>query len=194
MWDVLFLFSSICTVVVGAAKTVTGYIGEQLDIRCPYESGYESNAKYFCKGECNIGTKNIMVKSGSIARDQRFSLTDNKTTRVFTITITDLRPEDEGQYWCAVEGTVYDRYSEIMLLVKFGSFVIVVTAEALVLLLIGFPLVIVALRKRKKNKSLLLSSIIESSPVLYKQIEDTGHYCTPEDRDTYTTVVYSSVS
>ncbi|KAK2909441.1 hypothetical protein Q8A67_005278 [Cirrhinus molitorella] len=105
-------------VVVGAAKTVPGHKGEQLDIRCPYKSGYESNAKYFCKGECKIGNKNIMVKSGSIAKDHRFSLTDNKTTRVFTVTITDLRSKDEGQYWCAVEGTVYDGYSEIMLLVK----------------------------------------------------------------------------
>ncbi|XDV16477.1 hypothetical protein PO909_016171 [Leuciscus waleckii] len=120
MLDVLLLFSSICTaVVVGASQTITGYRGERVDIRCSYESGYESYSKYFCKGDCLIiGFKNIMVKSGSPAKDERFSLTDDTTARVFTVTITDLRTEDEGQYWCAVEKTFTDDYSEIVLLVK----------------------------------------------------------------------------
>ncbi|XP_051771179.1 CMRF35-like molecule 5 isoform X3 [Ctenopharyngodon idella] len=124
MWDVLLLFSSICTaVVVGAADTVTGHRGERVEIRCSYESGYESNSKYFCKGECFIGFKNIMVESGSAAKDERFSLTDDTTNRVFTVTITDLRTEDESKYWCAVERTLSltDVYSEILLQVKQGE-------------------------------------------------------------------------
>ncbi|XP_051742412.1 CMRF35-like molecule 3 isoform X6 [Ctenopharyngodon idella] len=125
MWDVLLLFSSICTaVVVGAPDTVTGHRGERVEIRCPYESGYESNSKYFCKGDCKYArNKNIMVKSGSPAKDERFSLTDDTTNRVFTVTITDLRTEDEDKYWCAVERTftdlsLTDVYSEILLKVK----------------------------------------------------------------------------
>ncbi|XP_048051279.1 CMRF35-like molecule 8 isoform X3 [Megalobrama amblycephala] len=125
MWDVLLLFSSICTaVVVGAPVTVTGHRGERVEIRCSYEPGYKSHSKYFCKGECIIGIKNIMVESGSKAKDERFSLTDDKKNRVFTVTITDLRTEDEGQYWCAVRRTLTsdlsltDLYSEILLQVK----------------------------------------------------------------------------
>ncbi|XP_056128084.1 B-cell receptor CD22-like [Rhinichthys klamathensis goyatoka] len=119
MLDVLLLFSSICTAVVGgASQTITGYRGERVDIRCSYESGYESNSKYFCKGECIYKNRNIMVKSGSPAKDERFSLTDDTTARVFTVTITDLRTEDEGQYWCAVKRSITDVYSEILLLVK----------------------------------------------------------------------------
>uniref|UniRef100_A0A8C1DLE0 Immunoglobulin domain-containing protein n=1 Tax=Cyprinus carpio carpio TaxID=630221 RepID=A0A8C1DLE0_CYPCA len=118
MCVVLLFFSSICTVVVGAPVTVIGHTGESLNIRCTYESGYESNPKYLCKGECNIGNKVIMVKSGSPAEDQRFSLSDDRTARVFTVTITDLRLEDEGQYWCGVKRTGTDVYSEIVLLVK----------------------------------------------------------------------------
>ncbi|XP_052474884.1 CMRF35-like molecule 8 isoform X3 [Carassius gibelio] len=110
---------SALSVVVGARVTVLGFRGKTADIRCPYESGYESNPKYLCKGECKIINKVIMVKSGSPAKDQRFSLSDNRTARVFTVTITDLRLEDEGQYWCGVERTVFkDVYSEILLLVK----------------------------------------------------------------------------
>ncbi|RXN11632.1 polymeric immunoglobulin receptor-like protein [Labeo rohita] len=117
MCVLLLVFSSICT---GASVTVNGHRGESFDIRCPYEFGYESYSKYLCKGECNIGNKNVMVESGSPAKDKRFSLTDNTTARVFTVTITDLRTEDEGQYWCAVKRTLplHDIYSEILLQVK----------------------------------------------------------------------------
>ncbi len=114
----MFLFS----VVVAAPETVTGHRGERLDIRCRYEAGYESYSKYLCKGECKyVGNSNIMIKSGSPAEDERFSLTDNTTARVFTVSITDLRTEDEGRYWCAVERILTDVYSEIMLLVKLGK-------------------------------------------------------------------------
>uniref|UniRef100_A0A8C1LHE4 Immunoglobulin domain-containing protein n=1 Tax=Cyprinus carpio TaxID=7962 RepID=A0A8C1LHE4_CYPCA len=246
MWDILLLFSSICSVVVGAPVAVTRHTGERFDIRCTYESGYESNPKYLCKGACIYGNRIIVVKSGSPAEDQRFSLSDNTTARVFTVTITDLRQEDEGQYWCGVERTVIDDvYSEILVLVKdenkttevstistfsttpsyfsttepypqsssititerketipdqqnssavSGSFVIIVTAEALVLLLIGLPLIIVTVWKRNKTRGLLPSSIIEFNPVLYEQIKDAGRHCNPEDRDTKTTVVYSCAS
>ncbi|XP_016367293.1 CMRF35-like molecule 1 [Sinocyclocheilus rhinocerous] len=118
MCVVLLVFSSISTVVVVSSKTVTGHRGERVDIRCSYESGYESNSKYFCKGKCNYRNKIIMVKSGSPAKDKRFSLTDNKRTRVFTVSITDLRTEDTGLYWCAVERTLTDVYSEVLLIVK----------------------------------------------------------------------------
>ncbi|RXN33114.1 CMRF35-like molecule 8 [Labeo rohita] len=194
-----FQKDSIYHIVVGA-PVGDGHRGERLDIRCPYESGYESHSKYLCKGECYIGNKNIRVESGSPAKDKRFSLTDNRMTRVFTVTITDLRTEDEGQFWCAVETTLPlpDIYLEIILQVKLGnkttevstissfsntpsyfsttkvnpqststtiterketitdqhksgSFVIIVTAETLVLIQIGPPLVKVAFLKEKED-------------------------------------------
>ncbi|RXN33112.1 polymeric immunoglobulin receptor-like protein [Labeo rohita] len=113
----------LCSVVVGALVTFNGHRGERFDIRCPYKSGYETNSKYLCKGECNIGNKNIMVESGSPAKDERFSLTDDTAARVFTVTIADLRTGDEGQYWCAVKRTLAlsDIYSEILLQVKLDN-------------------------------------------------------------------------
>nr|CAR82065.1 TPA: putative NILT1 leukocyte receptor precursor [Danio rerio] len=104
--------------VVGAPRSVSGHRGEKLDIRCSYESGYESNSKYFCKGKCNYGTRNIIVESGSPAKDERFFMNDNKESRVFTITITDLRTDDAGQYWCGVRRSLTDVYSKVLLNVK----------------------------------------------------------------------------
>ncbi|XP_048051299.1 CMRF35-like molecule 7 [Megalobrama amblycephala] len=166
MWNfILLLWSCIrIAVVVGAPHTVTGHRGERVEIRCSYKPGYESNSKYFCKGECKyVPNKNIMVESGSPAKDERFSLTDDKKNRVFTVNITDLRAEDEGQYWCAVKRTLLftDIYSEILLKVKqgpltptpspdTGSFGIIITG-VLVLLLIGAVLLIVAIRKKKQT-------------------------------------------
>ncbi|XP_047659549.1 CMRF35-like molecule 5 isoform X1 [Tachysurus fulvidraco] len=102
-----------------AVTTVNGYRGRSVQIKCPYESGYEDNNKYLCRGECPYGgNKDIPVESGSPAKDTRFSLYDNKTARVFTVTITDLRPEDGNTYWCAIERKLKDIYTKILLQVK----------------------------------------------------------------------------
>ncbi|XP_047659558.1 CMRF35-like molecule 5 isoform X5 [Tachysurus fulvidraco] len=104
-----------------AVTIVTGYRGGSVQIKCPYKSGYEDNKKYLCRGECSyVGNKDIPVESGSPAKDPRFSLYDDKTARVFTVTITDLRPEDGGTYWCVIERTLplSDIYTKILLQVK----------------------------------------------------------------------------
>ncbi|KAI4902839.1 hypothetical protein NFI96_006871 [Prochilodus magdalenae] len=107
-----------------AVSAVTGYRGHSVQIRCSYESGYETYMKYLCRGECSIlpwETEDIPVQSGSTAEDQRFSLDDDTAARVFTITITDLRPEDKGTYWCGIQrSNLPDIYTEVLLQVKEG--------------------------------------------------------------------------
>ncbi|XP_049325495.1 CMRF35-like molecule 3 [Astyanax mexicanus] len=108
---------------ISDVPTVIGYRGRSVEIRCPYDSGYETYMKYLCRGECStFGNKDIPVESGSTAKDQRFSLKDDTAAGVFTVTITDLRPEDAGQYWCGIKRSLplTDVYKEIMLLVKNG--------------------------------------------------------------------------
>ncbi|KAK3530064.1 hypothetical protein QTP86_011075 [Hemibagrus guttatus] len=102
-----------------AVTTVTGYRGRSVQIKCSYEAGYENHIKYLCRGECPyVVNRDIPVRSGSPAKDTRFSLHDNTTARVFIITITDLRPADEGTYWCVTQRILSDSYTEILLLVK----------------------------------------------------------------------------
>ncbi|XP_051742366.1 CMRF35-like molecule 8 isoform X11 [Ctenopharyngodon idella] len=210
MWDVLLLFSSICTaVVVGAPDTVTGHRGERVEIRCSYESGYESNSKYFCKGECTIGNKIIMVESGSAAKDERFSLTDNTTNRVFTITITDLRTEDEGQYWCAVKRTLNtDVYSEIVLLVKevMRSDLVSVAgglgSVLLVLTLCSGTFLILKKRKRKCGTALFQQNVQHNTETdrMYEEIPNSdvatvtsSSNQTPESHHPEVSAVYARV-
>ncbi|KAF7689236.1 hypothetical protein HF521_012589, partial [Silurus meridionalis] len=102
---------------------VTGYRGRSVQIKCHYESGYEKNNKYLCRGECPPwpAIKDIPVQSGSPAEDTRFSLYDNTTAKIFTITITDLRAEDANTYWCVVQQKGPNIYTELQLLVVAGS-------------------------------------------------------------------------
>ncbi|XP_036412883.1 uncharacterized protein LOC118797724 [Colossoma macropomum] len=96
---------------ISAVITVAGHRGQSVQIKCSYDSGYETNIKYLCRGECSVwGTKDIPVQSGS-AEDQRFSLDDDTAARVFTITITDLRTEDDGTYWYAPPAVSDSTYS-----------------------------------------------------------------------------------
>ncbi|XP_053332710.1 CMRF35-like molecule 7 [Clarias gariepinus] len=117
----MVLIFTFCLILAGtdAVTTVTGYRGRSVQIKCNYTTGYEKNNKFLCRGKCPyVGYRDVPVQSGSPAKDSRFSLYDDTTAKVFTVTITDLRPEDEGTYWCGIDQIGRDIYTEILLLVK----------------------------------------------------------------------------
>ncbi|KAM9455046.1 CMRF35-like molecule 8 isoform 2-T2 [Clarias gariepinus] len=123
----MVLIFTFCLILGGtdAVTTLTGYGGRSVKIKCNYTSGYEEYIKYLCRGKCPyVGYSDVPVKSGSPAKDSRFSLYDDTTAKVFTVTITDLRPEDGGTYWCGIERAGCDIYKEILLLVKLDNPVI----------------------------------------------------------------------
>ncbi|XP_076141047.1 uncharacterized protein LOC143123471 isoform X2 [Alosa pseudoharengus] len=112
-----------CALLVSAqmessVHTVKGHIGGKVVIECPYPPGYEHRQKYVCRGDCPPGNKDIPVQTavGQVwAKTGRFSLHDNATARVFTVTITGLTAKDSGKYWCAVQFPWYnsDLYTEL---------------------------------------------------------------------------------
>ncbi|XP_053333572.1 uncharacterized protein LOC128506981 [Clarias gariepinus] len=135
----------------------------------------------------------IPVNSKSPAKDSRFSLYDDTTAKVFTVNITDLRPEDEGTYWCGIEGIVYDSYTEIQLLFKMDDPSIhivsstthpthstspsvhaeithsttemstVITAVSVVLVLLLFSLLFAVALERKKHQGSSAAQLTQSS-------------------------------
>ncbi|XP_062395804.1 CMRF35-like molecule 8 [Sardina pilchardus] len=103
---------------------VTGYVGRSAVIRCPYDKIYVENSKYLCRGSCRLLTlKNKIVKTEAgqtRATSGRFSLHDNTTAGVFTVTITGLTAEDSGQYWCGIHTGLgkKDVFSQVKLKVQ----------------------------------------------------------------------------
>ncbi|KAL6482096.1 hypothetical protein MHYP_G00101760 [Metynnis hypsauchen] len=110
------------------------------------QMGVISSCSYHPRG----GTQRSHHKRG----DQRFSLDDDTAASVFTITITDLRPEDGGTYWCGIQRPrpLPDDYTEILLLVEQGFIILCVCVA---LLISGIALgVLVLLFKRRKPRGL----------------------------------------
>ncbi|XP_072513886.1 CMRF35-like molecule 5 [Salminus brasiliensis] len=130
MTNISIITISITIVVIpagiSAVLTFTGLKGHSVQIKCPYNSRYANSKKYLCRGEClPTGTRDIPVHSGSAAGDQRFSLEDDTTAKVFTITITNLRTEDGGKYWCVAERLYLfaPAYTEVLLQVNTGALI-----------------------------------------------------------------------
>ncbi|XP_036944511.1 uncharacterized protein LOC119013762, partial [Acanthopagrus latus] len=74
--------------------------GGSVSIPCLYGRNYINNVKYLCKGtswnSCSCAAKINVPSSG------KFSVSDEKKKRIFTVTINDLTYLDTGS-WCAVE-------------------------------------------------------------------------------------------
>ncbi|XP_074501524.1 polymeric immunoglobulin receptor-like [Sebastes fasciatus] len=74
--------------------------GDSVTIPCLYDSKYTNHVKYLCKGStwssCSYAVKTNQQNS------EKFSISDDKKQRIFTVTIKDLTDKDTD-YWCAVE-------------------------------------------------------------------------------------------
>ncbi|KAI7811125.1 putative CMRF35-like molecule 8 [Triplophysa rosa] len=118
------------TVREGALSfSVTGYTGGAVTITCPYDRGYTSNEKYFCKGQKPViprrGWCSDLIRTDvkdKWVKSERFSLYDDTTTSVFTVTITDLNEDDSDTYQCVVDIVGWtDIYTEVKLTVREGA-------------------------------------------------------------------------
>ncbi|XP_074502137.1 polymeric immunoglobulin receptor-like [Sebastes fasciatus] len=74
--------------------------GDSISIPCLYDSQYMNHVKYLCKGyfwsSCSDAVKTNQQNSG------KFSISDDKSRGIFTVTIKDLTDKDTD-YWCKVE-------------------------------------------------------------------------------------------
>ncbi|RXN08086.1 polymeric immunoglobulin receptor-like protein [Labeo rohita] len=84
------------TLNVEEELNLTKYEGNDVSIQCKHQ---DEDQKSFCKAH----EVSMCVKDGvslETIRDDRFSFSDEASTGVFTVNITDLREEDSGIYWC----------------------------------------------------------------------------------------------
>uniref|UniRef100_A0A3B1KKP1 Immunoglobulin V-set domain-containing protein n=1 Tax=Astyanax mexicanus TaxID=7994 RepID=A0A3B1KKP1_ASTMX len=112
--------------LIVAGRVMIGYEGDVVQIRCPYASNYKQHLKHFCKEneeeECLTEQNEVKVSSERNRRG-RFSLSDDTSSGIFTVSITDLREEDSGTYWCGEESSGSAIYTKVHLLSPAQSFV-----------------------------------------------------------------------
>ncbi|KAI4904772.1 hypothetical protein NFI96_025317, partial [Prochilodus magdalenae] len=121
---ILLVFSLfLVSVGGGESRTVRGYPGGGVLIRCRYDRGYTSNPKYLCTGAWPCMTKPVWTNvKNEWASTGRFSLLDNTSSAEFWVMIRDLTVEDSGTYKCAVD--IYlaiDVYTPVELTVEEGD-------------------------------------------------------------------------
>ncbi|XP_041837790.1 polymeric immunoglobulin receptor-like isoform X2 [Melanotaenia boesemani] len=120
MWSFQNFFFILCTslsFVSSAAGMihVFGYEGRDVKIPCGYDDGYEDYEKYLCKDDCS--NSDILITTTQRYKAKYFIYEDRKT-RIYIVTISDLSAVDAGKYWCGVSRTGRDIYTEVKLEIR----------------------------------------------------------------------------
>ncbi|XP_075759864.1 CMRF35-like molecule 6 isoform X2 [Pelodiscus sinensis] len=104
-----------CWAVTGP-RSVRGRLGGSVTVECGYEKGYEENSKFWCREgtwlatrRCSDGHLVETTEREAEVTQGRFSIRDNRTRRVFTVTMENLTLADAGTYLCGVDMTAIDR-------------------------------------------------------------------------------------
>ncbi|XP_026101142.1 polymeric immunoglobulin receptor-like [Carassius auratus] len=115
-------------VIMNEELNLTKYEGDDVSIQCKH---HDEDQKRFCKAH----EASMCVKDGDsleTIRDDRFSFSDEASTGVFTVNITDLREEDSGIYWCGAHAI-----TKVSLTVKTDFFLLNMISLCSTLLLVG---------------------------------------------------------
>ncbi|XP_058236727.1 CMRF35-like molecule 5 isoform X2 [Hemibagrus wyckioides] len=111
------LLCAICVLLsaqcfVTSELKINGYTGQSVTIECSHVWAV-GNRKYFCKDPCKE-EKDVVVDSVK-PTPSKYELQDRGN--IFTVIITDLKMTDSGKYWCAVDRSVTDTYTKVILTV-----------------------------------------------------------------------------
>lgn len=80
--------------------------GRSITIPCHYEPQYAGYVKYWCQGrmrEICTSLARTDIPRSSITVEQKVAIFDDPVQLVFSVTMTDVKEEDSGWYWCGVE-------------------------------------------------------------------------------------------
>uniref|UniRef100_A0A8C8S7N5 Ig-like domain-containing protein n=1 Tax=Pelusios castaneus TaxID=367368 RepID=A0A8C8S7N5_9SAUR len=105
--------------------SVCGPPGGSVAVQCRYETGYEEDPKFWCRaGSCIFSGQHLAETSRAEAEVKwgRVSIRDNRTERVFTVTVENLTPADAGNYYCGiVKDWIIDPTDTVTLIISPGK-------------------------------------------------------------------------
>ncbi|XP_066559550.1 CMRF35-like molecule 1 [Amia ocellicauda] len=102
--------------VTSADRRVTGAEGGRVEIKCPYQDGYQYRVKYWCRDSC--GNKDVLIRTGkadTVVTAGRFYLINSVSAKTFTVWMNRLTLQDSGVYYCGVEDWGKDTLTKIHL-------------------------------------------------------------------------------
>ncbi|KAI4892187.1 hypothetical protein NFI96_026690 [Prochilodus magdalenae] len=142
----------------GGRKVMDTHLGETVTIKCTYPDTFKENHKLFFKPE-NRSTIPEIIPTGTETWRNRFSISEDSSSKVLTVKISDVREDDLGVYYCGVwkeEGSAgyHSLHAEIQLQLtgSFFTIIIITVGVCVALLLIGGLAVIIYCVKRKKRQ------------------------------------------
>uniref|UniRef100_A0A8C1UE00 Ig-like domain-containing protein n=2 Tax=Cyprinus carpio TaxID=7962 RepID=A0A8C1UE00_CYPCA len=176
-------------VIMNEELNLTKYEGDDVSIQCKH---HDEDQKIFCKAH----ETSMCVKDGvslETIRDDRFSFSDEASTGVFTVKITDLREEDSGIYWCGAHVTTKVHLN----ISKDFSVIIIISVCVILLLIAGFTLTVCKLRHKRQGETHTQLPTIPSDELLYAAVSFQKHEESLSEatvrfseEEVYTTVIY----
>nr|XP_008511419.1 PREDICTED: CMRF35-like molecule 1 isoform X4 [Equus przewalskii] len=106
----LLLFGLSGSFDIRGPKVMRGPERGSLTVRCRYGQGWKTYRKWWCRGADWASCKILVITNGSeqeVKRD-RVSIRDDQRNLTFTVTMEELRRDDEDTYWCGIERTGTD--------------------------------------------------------------------------------------
>ncbi|XP_054897458.1 polymeric immunoglobulin receptor-like [Poeciliopsis prolifica] len=119
MWSfqiVFFILSDRCCDTVNKIQSTEE---GSVTISCSYDSQSVDKLKFFCRGTRPSTCRQQAVITSRNTQDGRFRLSDDRKSRIFTVTISTLSLKDSGSYLCGVQRiSGFDVFSAVELEVK----------------------------------------------------------------------------
>ncbi|XP_051560642.1 uncharacterized protein LOC127444990 isoform X2 [Myxocyprinus asiaticus] len=163
--------------------------GDDISIKCKH---HDEHQKFFCKGH----QASMCVKDGvslERIRDDGFSLSDEASTGVFTVNITDLRQEDSGIYWCgsdAITKVILEVKKSVSDKISACVCVVLLLMGGVVLLLYKFRNIKTPDRSSSTDRTEMRSGQVSHAACDYENIKDIRQYPVSHPEET---VLYSRV-
>ncbi|KAL7852027.1 hypothetical protein SRHO_G00178120 [Serrasalmus rhombeus] len=88
----------------GGIKRMKAYLGETATFKCNYPDEFKTNNKHLINLDNQNTIKDIIYTVAGSEKEQkgRFSIFDDRSSKVFSVNITDVTEDDGGVYLCAV--------------------------------------------------------------------------------------------
>ncbi|XP_036417826.1 CMRF35-like molecule 3 [Colossoma macropomum] len=99
----LLLFENVAGNQLTGPKEVKQCAGRPIHIICRYHAFYRDHVKYWCRGYYFNYCTTLLRTDQPAHANGPLAIADNKQESFFTIHMTNIKPGDNGWYWCAIE-------------------------------------------------------------------------------------------